>query len=177
MRFAQEIIESPKLGPKGGTHIYGTSAITAAVNEMGSLPTRSFSAGNFEDTPNLHGERLRELVLERGGEIGKRCMPGCVIACRNVYVDEDGQEIVGTVQFETIALVGSNLGLGNLDDVDISLGPRNEALGQIPARLEKRIDRLTAKVQREHGVGAGFLEAGYITLDIADHNEDISEET
>ncbi|MGD8455182.1 MAG: aldehyde ferredoxin oxidoreductase C-terminal domain-containing protein [Anaerolineales bacterium] len=116
-RFAQEIIESPKLGSKGGTHTYGTSAITAAVNEMGSLPTRNFSAGSFEGTANLQGERLRELVLERGGEIGKRCMTGCVIACRNIYVDEDGEPIVGTVQFETIALVGSNLGLDNLDDV------------------------------------------------------------
>jgi aldehyde:ferredoxin oxidoreductase len=116
-RFAQEIMDSPKLGPKGGTHTYGTSAITAAVNEMGSLPTRSFTAGSYDKTSNLQGERLREIVLERGGEIGKRCMPGCVIACRNVYVDENGQPIVGTVQFETIALVGSNLGLDNLDDV------------------------------------------------------------
>jgi aldehyde:ferredoxin oxidoreductase len=116
-RFAQEILDSPKLGPKGGTHTYGTSAITAAVNEMGSLPTRNFSAGSFEKIANLQGEHLREVVLARGGEIGKRCMPGCVIACRNVYVDEDKQPIVGTVQFETIALVGSNLGLDNLDDV------------------------------------------------------------
>lgn len=116
-RFAKEIRDNPKLGPKGGTHTYGTSAITGAVNEMGSLPTRNFSAGSFEESTNLRGETLREIVLERGGEIGTRCMPGCVIACRNVYVDDQGQEIVGTVQFETIALVGSNLGLGNLDDV------------------------------------------------------------
>jgi aldehyde:ferredoxin oxidoreductase len=44
-------------------------------------------------------------------------MPGCVIACRNVYVDTSGKPIVGTLQFETIALLGSNLGLGNLDEV------------------------------------------------------------
>ena len=116
-RFAAEIIESPKLGPKGGTHTYGTAAITGAVNEMGSLPTRNFSAGSFEGATTLRGEHLRETVLARGGQIGKRCMPGCVIACRNTYVDEDGKPIVGTVQFETIALVGSNLGLEALDDV------------------------------------------------------------
>ena len=116
-RFAGEIHESPKLGPKGGTHLYGTSAITGAVNEMGSLPTRNFGSGSFEGSTGLRGEHLRETVLERGGQIGKRCMPGCVIACRNDYVDEDGESIVGTLQFETIALVGSNLGLGNLDDV------------------------------------------------------------
>jgi len=116
-RFAGEIIENPKLGPKGGTHLYGTSAITGAVNEMGSLPTRNFSLGSFEGSISLRGEHLRETILERNGQIGKRCMPGCVIACRNSYVDEAGEPIVGTVQFETIALVGSNLGLENLDDV------------------------------------------------------------
>lgn len=116
-RFAREIIESPKLGPKGGTHTYGTAAITGAVNEMGSLPTRNFSAGSFEDSVNLRGETVRETILAREGKIGTRCMPGCVIGCRHQYVDEDGKEIVGTLQFETIALVGSNLGIGSLDDV------------------------------------------------------------
>lgn len=116
-RFAGEILESPKLGPKGATHTYGTSAIVGAVNEMGSLPTRNFSSGSFEGSTSLRGEHLRETILERSGQIGKRCMPGCVIACRNDYVDKEGDSIVGTLQFETIALVGSNLGLDNLDDV------------------------------------------------------------
>jgi aldehyde:ferredoxin oxidoreductase len=116
-RFAGEIINNPKVGPKGGTHTYGTSAIVGAVNEMGSLPTRNFSSGNFEGSVNLRGEKLREIILNRDGQIGKRCMPGCVIACRNNYVDEARESIVATLQYETIALLGSNLGLDNLDDV------------------------------------------------------------
>jgi aldehyde:ferredoxin oxidoreductase len=116
-RFAQALINDPKLGPKGGTHTYGTASITAAVNEMGSLPTRNFSVGSFEDAESLRGEHLREVILARGGQIGTRCMPGCVIACRNVYVDDVGKPIVGTLQYETLALLGSNLGLGDLDEV------------------------------------------------------------
>jgi aldehyde:ferredoxin oxidoreductase len=116
-RFAQELINDPKLGPKGGTHLYGTAAITGAVNEMGSLPTRNFSAGNFGGSENLRGEHLREVIQARGGRIGTRCMPGCVIACRNTYVDDSGEPIVGTLQYETLALLGSNLCLGDLDDV------------------------------------------------------------
>jgi aldehyde:ferredoxin oxidoreductase len=81
------------------------------------LPTRNFSNGNFESSPKLYGELLREVTLSRGGQAGTRCMPGCVIACRNVFVDESGKPIVGTLQFETIALMGSNLGLGSLDEV------------------------------------------------------------
>jgi aldehyde:ferredoxin oxidoreductase len=116
-RFAQQLIDDPKVGPKGGTHTYGTSAITAAVNELGSFPTRNFSVGSFEGVGSLRGEHLREVILAREGKIGTRCMPGCVIACRNSYVDETGTPIVGTLQYETIALMGANLGLENLDDV------------------------------------------------------------
>jgi aldehyde:ferredoxin oxidoreductase len=115
--FAQKIINDPKLGTKGSQHLYGTASIVAAVNEMGSLPTRNFSSGNFESASKLYGELLREITLARGGQAGTRCMPGCVIACRNVFADEKGKAIVGTLQFETIALVGSNLGLGSLDEV------------------------------------------------------------
>jgi aldehyde:ferredoxin oxidoreductase len=115
--FAQKLINDPKLGKSGTQHLYGTASIVAAVNEIGSLPTRNFSEGSFEGMQNLRGETLREITLARGGEVGTRCMPGCVIACRNVYVDEAKQPIVGTLQYETIALIGSNLGLDNLDDV------------------------------------------------------------
>ncbi len=115
--FAQKLINDPKLGKSGTQHLYGTASIVAAVNEIGSLPTRNFSAGSFEAMGTLRGEYLREVTLARGGEVGTRCMPGCVIACRNVYVDETKMPIVGTLQFETIALLGSNLGLGNLDEV------------------------------------------------------------
>jgi len=116
-RFANELIESPKTGRKGAMHTYGTSAIVAAVNEMGAFPTRNFSAGSFEEAENLTGQRLREITLERGGKVGTTCMAGCVIACCNLFVDEEGQPIVSTLQYETIGLLGSNLGLGSLDEV------------------------------------------------------------
>jgi aldehyde:ferredoxin oxidoreductase len=115
--FAQKLINDPKLGTQGSQHLYGTASIVAAVNEMGSLPTRNFSSGSFEASETLRGEYLREVTLSRGGQAGTRCMPGCVIACRNVYVNTSGEPIVGTLQYETIALMGSNLGIGNLDEV------------------------------------------------------------
>jgi len=115
--YAGKLVNDPKLGKQGTQHLYGTASIVAAVNEMGSMPTRNFSNGNFESSADLRGEHLRELILAREGKVGTRCMPGCVIACRNQLVDEKGMPIVGTLQYETIALIGSNLGIGNLDDV------------------------------------------------------------
>lgn len=116
-RFAKELVESPRTGRKGATHMYGTSAIVAAVNEMGAFPTRNFSAGGFEAAENLYGQRLREITLERGGKVGTTCMAGCVIACCNMFVDENGEPIVSTLQYETIGLLGSNLGIGTLDEI------------------------------------------------------------
>ena len=115
--FAQKLINDPKLGLQGSQHLYGTASIVGAVNEMGALPTHNFNSGAFEHAEDLRGEHLREMILEREGKVGTRCMPGCVIACRNLYVDEAGKPLVGTLQYETIALVGSNLGIGSLDDV------------------------------------------------------------
>jgi aldehyde:ferredoxin oxidoreductase len=116
-RFANELVESPKTGRKGAMHMYGTSAIVAAVNEMGAFPTRNFSEGSFEAAENLSGQRLREIALERGGKVGTTCMAGCVIACCNVFVDENGKPVVATLQYETIGLLGSNLGIGTLDEI------------------------------------------------------------
>lgn len=116
-RFAQELVESPKTGRKGAMHLYGTAAIVAAVDEMGAFPTRNFREGRFEAAGNLTGQKIRETILDRGGQVGTMCMPGCVIACCNVFVDPEGKPIVSTLQYETIALLGSNLGLGSLDQV------------------------------------------------------------
>jgi aldehyde:ferredoxin oxidoreductase len=42
-------------------------------------------------------------------------MAGCVIRCSNVYADENGIKIVSPLEYETIGLMGSNLGIKDLD--------------------------------------------------------------
>jgi aldehyde:ferredoxin oxidoreductase len=116
-RFARELIESPKTGRQGSMHLYGTAAILSVVQEIGALPTRNFSRGEFEGAERIGPEQLRQVILERGGKIGERCMAGCVIQCSNVYVDTEGKPIVSTLQFETLALMGSNLEIDDLDQI------------------------------------------------------------
>jgi aldehyde:ferredoxin oxidoreductase len=98
---------------------YGTPAMTMLCNEMGGLPTRNFSSGRFEDAEKISGEAMRNLILSRGGE-GKTkhaCMPGCIVRCSSVFAGPDGRKISAPVEYETIALAGSNLGIGSLDDI------------------------------------------------------------
>jgi aldehyde:ferredoxin oxidoreductase len=98
---------------------YGTPAMVRTCNAFGGLPTRNFSSGQFEGAETISGEAMRELLLKRGGEseTTHACMAGCVIQCSNTYGGEDGKAIVSPVEYETIGLLGSNLGIADLDTV------------------------------------------------------------
>jgi aldehyde:ferredoxin oxidoreductase len=98
---------------------YGTAAMTAMCNEFGGLPTRGFTEGVFEAAESIGADNLRQVLLDRDGEgqTTHACMAGCVIRCSNVYADEKGKRIVSPLEYETIGLVGSNLGIGSLDDI------------------------------------------------------------
>ncbi|GAB6179831.1 aldehyde ferredoxin oxidoreductase C-terminal domain-containing protein [Desulfotomaculum defluvii] len=114
-KFAQGLIKNPVSGsalPK-----YGTAVLVNTINSFGSLPTRNFSSGTFGEANEISGEAMTELQTKRGGKVGHACTPGCVIRCSNVYVDKDGQEITGGFEYESICLLGSNLAIGNLDEI------------------------------------------------------------
>lgn len=99
---------------------YGTSAMVSMCNTIGGLPTRNFSSGSFEKAENIGGDRLREMLLERGGvsNPSHSCMVGCVIKCSNVFGNPDGKEvIVSPLDYETIDLMGANLGIDDLDTI------------------------------------------------------------
>ncbi len=98
---------------------YGTAAMTRMTNAFGAIPTRGFSAGQFEGADKISGEAMRELLRQRGGasETTHACMAGCTIRCSNVFGGPDGEEIVSPVEYETIGLMGSNLGIDSLDAI------------------------------------------------------------
>ncbi len=98
---------------------FGTASLVQMCNTLTCLPTRNFSDGKFEGAETISGEYMREELLRRGGDANPShaCMAGCVIRCSNVYAGEDGKEIVSPLEYETIGLMGTNLGIDNLDVV------------------------------------------------------------
>jgi len=114
--LVQGIMADPKTENR---HKYGTPAVLTLCNEIGILPTRNFSAGSFEKSGEICGDKVAEMIAERGGEgrSGTPCVRGCVIACSNVFSDAAGKKTVASIQYENIALLGSNCGIGNLDDI------------------------------------------------------------
>ena len=50
--------------------------------------------------------------------------------------------------------------LGNLDDVDIKVGPQSQSLSDLAERVEKRMARLEKRIESEYGIGASTITAG-----------------
>jgi aldehyde:ferredoxin oxidoreductase len=98
---------------------FGTAAMVMMCQGFGSLPTRNFSSGQFEGAENISGEVLRQTMLNRGGdcETSHACMAGCTIRSSNVFGDVNGKEVVSPLEYETISLMGSNLGIDDLDTI------------------------------------------------------------
>lgn len=115
-RYTESLLAHPQ------TQVYadfGTAAMTQLCQSHGGLPTRSFSSGEFEGAEKISGESMRELILARGGEgeTTHACMPGCVIRCSNCFAGENGKKITSPVEYETIGLVGANLGIDSLESI------------------------------------------------------------
>ncbi|RME80599.1 MAG: aldehyde ferredoxin oxidoreductase, partial [Caldilineae bacterium] len=61
-------------------HDYGTAAVSSLCQTYGVLPTRNFSAGEFEGLEGLSAEHLRDVMTTRPGcDPSHACMAGCAI--------------------------------------------------------------------------------------------------
>lgn len=113
---AQSFGKSLVAGKKALTN-YGTAVLVNLINNVGGLPTNNFSQGTFAGVESLSGEKLAAICQERGGATGHPCHRGCVIRCSNIYNDDRGNYLTSGLEYETIALMGSNLGIASLDQV------------------------------------------------------------
>jgi aldehyde:ferredoxin oxidoreductase len=96
---------------------YGTASTVMDAQRLGALPTCNFTIGQFEDADKISGEYLHDLINKRGGDgtNSESCMGTCIIQCSNHFADHDGKAVVGPLEYETLSLLGSNLGIGDLD--------------------------------------------------------------
>jgi aldehyde:ferredoxin oxidoreductase len=94
---------------------YGTPYWVDVVNGEGFIPTRNYQEGFFENGDKINAKTMQEKIVDKGGA----CF-NCVIACWNRSSIKTGSHkgvsLVGP-EYETIALMGSNLGVGNIEDV------------------------------------------------------------
>jgi aldehyde:ferredoxin oxidoreductase len=90
---------------------YGTAFLVELSNARGQFPTRNWQSGFFETHEGLDPARMSD---EWGLGRHHSC-PHCVMRCTHSYRTEDpsrpGIEVESTVEYETLGLMGGNLGI------------------------------------------------------------------
>ena len=89
----------------------GTPRMVNMMSSIGAFPVNNFQRGVFEEVAKINGEALRDTILVRKGA----CF-ACPFACgRLTKVTTPGFEGEGEgPEYETIGLIGSSCGVGNL---------------------------------------------------------------
>lgn len=148
-RGAARFNESLKKHPltSGTLPTFGTNALANVLNTAGAYPTRNFSAGQFEGTAAISGERQHDMILERGGQIAHACHRGCSIRCSRIFVDADGQYVTKGPEYETIWAHGADCGIDDLDAI---------------ARMDRMDDDLGIDTIETGATIAVAMEAGII---------------
>ncbi|MCP4365933.1 MAG: aldehyde ferredoxin oxidoreductase, partial [Planctomycetes bacterium] len=107
----------------------GTAAMVDICQALKVQPTRNFRHGTMDGAEKINAQTMYDTIKERGGEgrTQHACMPGCVIQCSNVYPEKDGTILCSPIEYETMALMGSNLCLTDLDAIAVMNRIANDA--------------------------------------------------
>ena len=111
--YTKEVRELFKDHPMMGHELknFGTGNIVNTANARNILPTRNFQKGHFDKAKYISGEYMADHTLVG---VKSSCIH-CPITCgRDVEVD--GKRVKGP-EYETLAMMGSNLGMGDIKAV------------------------------------------------------------
>jgi aldehyde:ferredoxin oxidoreductase len=112
--YVAKLSKEYKAGPQ--LFQFGTSTTVPLANMMSSFPTRNRHEMQFEHADALDGAKIVANFATRGGNM-HHCMTGCIVQCSNIVNDANGNYVTSALEFETLALCGSNCAIGDLDKV------------------------------------------------------------
>ena len=112
--YTKEVRDLFKAHPMLGSSMkrFGTGAIVNTTNARNILPTRNFKYGHFDDAMLISGEYMEDNALVG---VKTSCLH-CPVTCgRDVELKSVGR--VKGPEYETLALLGSNLEISDLEKV------------------------------------------------------------
>ena len=110
--FTKALVDNP-ISQALGT--YGTNVLVNIINEAGGLPTRNFTAGQFDGHEEISGETMHDMIVEREGKPKHNCHKGCVIQCSQIFNDEKKNYKTSGFEYESIWAMGADCCVDNLD--------------------------------------------------------------
>jgi aldehyde:ferredoxin oxidoreductase len=124
----------------------GTAGLVAPVNSMGAFPSYNARKGVLDGWEEICGERMAEVIKERGGNPTHTGCTQCIIHCSNVFVDKEGKYVTSSLEYETIWATGGMTGIADLDTI---------------ARLDNLCDDIGVDTMSTGVAMAVAMDAGY----------------
>lgn len=87
----------------------GTMATIEWSQENSTLPTFNFREGMFDNASAISGTTMEKMTIENRG------CPNCNMTCGNIIEDSEKRE--AELDYENVAMLGSDIGLGDLRKV------------------------------------------------------------
>jgi len=95
----------------------GSAVLVEPINAAGAFPTRNARQGQFEGADKISGEAMAKIIKSRGGKQNHKGCAQCIINCSNIYVDEKGEYVTSSLEYETIWSMGGMIGNSDLDSI------------------------------------------------------------
>jgi aldehyde:ferredoxin oxidoreductase len=95
---------------------FGTPFAISNSASHGTLPSNNYRSGRPTNFMAVSGNSIQKILFERGGKM-HGCMSGCVVQCSIIYPDKDGKRLCSAYEYETIAMLGTNLGITDPDAI------------------------------------------------------------
>jgi aldehyde:ferredoxin oxidoreductase len=127
------LIELNKTGPKilpdnpdmPGLAAEGTATVVLFQNTIGSLPTRNYNEGQFDQCEDISGARMVETILKERDT----CF-ACVVRCKRVVEIKEGayraDPKYGGPEYETLGTFGSYCGINDIAAISLANQMCNE---------------------------------------------------
>jgi aldehyde:ferredoxin oxidoreductase len=128
------------------TSKFGTPSVIKFTSKLGSMPSWNYHGGEVPNIENIFGDTISKINSSRGGKM-HGCMPGCAVQCSIVFNGSDKRHVTSALEYETLAMLGTNLGIVNLDAI---------------AQMDRLCDELGLDTIETGSAIAQFMEAGII---------------
>jgi len=148
--YVAKVSKEYKAGPQ--LFQFGTSTTVPLANMMSTFPTRNRREMQFEHADALDGMKIVQGFETRGGGM-HHCMTGCIVQCSNIVHNAEGKYVTSALEFETLALCGSNCAIGDLDKV---------------AQIDRLCDELGLDTIETGGAMALAMDCGALAFGDAD---------
>jgi len=100
-------------GDVAGLKAHGTASVLSFQNSLGTLPTRNYNEGQFENFEPISGEVMTETILKE-----RDTCYACTVHCKRVVETEwNGHKVEkrhGGPEYETLSTFGSYCGVSDL---------------------------------------------------------------